>query len=116
MELWIDLFTIIVIVGGRARSDGADQLNPTPPSSNGCCISTKNSGVKSIPFEPRLGGIFWSTSTTNQFVSSFPEFTLEDDCTSILFKPPKLGITEFATGIIISWPGIIPDTGGVATT
>src|SRR6267143_3110814 len=96
------LFITNVSKGGTAWLDGSDQLNPEPLSSNGCCISTKSTGVPSIPLEFMLDGIFLSTSATSHSVFFSPiGFAVGDDCTSIFFSPPKLGNKEFTIGMII---------------
>ena len=62
-------------------------------------------------------GTLLSTSAVSHSSGAVPpvEVAVGDDWTSISFNPPKLGIKESATEIIISWPGIIFASGGVAT-
>ncbi len=102
IELEFTLFTIIESVGGVAKFVALDQFSPAPIFSNGSCTSTKRIVELVGAAEPTFAGTWLSTSATNQFVLfDAVEETVGDDCTSISFKPPKLGIKELTTGIII---------------
>jgi hypothetical protein len=117
MEARLVLLTTSVSVGCVAKLFGLPQLTPIPVCSNGVCMLTKRSNVPWIPLEVIEEGILLLTSATNHSAGAVPpvDVALEFDCKSISFRPPKDGVSEFASGIIISWPGVII-IGGVAMT
>ena len=69
-----------------------------------------------MPFSEIEGGSLLSTCASNHSWVVPVVVAVGEDCKSISFKPPKLGIKESATGIIISWPRIILSSGGVDIT